>query len=90
MQVSDLKNTYICLLLQCLENWKFIDLSDSKQLMKIPKLSSMPNLVKLNLGGCRSFYQFHSSVDAFPKMEFLRCLILVGVESKNSQALLGP
>ena len=49
----------------------------------------MPNLVKLNLGGCRSFYQFHSSVDAFPKMEFLKVLNFSGSRIKELPSIIG-
>ena len=55
---------------------KFVDVSDSQQLIKMPKLSSMPNLESLNIEGCTSFYKLHSSIGAFPYMNFLKELLL--------------
>ena len=51
---------------------KFIDLSNSQQLIKIPKFSRMPKLEKLNLEGCVSFSKLHSSIGTFSEMKFLR------------------
>ncbi|KAJ9697372.1 hypothetical protein PVL29_009268 [Vitis rotundifolia] len=57
---------------KCLAELKFIDLSNSQQLIKIPKFSRMPNLEKLNLKGCVSFCKLHSSIGTFSEMKFLR------------------
>ena len=51
---------------------KFIDLSNSQQLIKIPEFSRMPKLEKLNLEGCVSFSKLHSSIGTFSEMKFLR------------------
>ena len=53
-----------------------MNVSDSQQLIKMPKLSSMPNLERLNIGGCTSFCKLHSSIGAFPDMKFLKELLL--------------
>ena len=63
-------------LLQHHEKLKFVDVSDSQQLIKMPKLSSMPNLESLNIKGCTSFYKLHSSNGAFPYMNFMKELLL--------------
>ena len=79
----------ICLMLQDLPNLKFIDLSDSQQLMKIPKFSTMPNLERLNLGGCTSFCELHPSVDASPRMKFLKVLNFRGSRIKELTSSIG-
>ncbi|RVW60158.1 TMV resistance protein N [Vitis vinifera] len=56
---------------KCLAELKFIDLSNSQQLIKIPKFSRMPKLEKLNLVGCVSFSQLHSSIGTFSEMNYL-------------------
>eukprot|EP00261_Vitis_vinifera_P032275 XP_019073518.1 PREDICTED: TMV resistance protein N isoform X4 [Vitis vinifera] len=56
---------------KCLAELKFIDLSNSQQLIKIPKFSRMPKLEKLNLEGCVSFSRLHSSIGTFSEMNFL-------------------
>ena len=53
---------------------KFINLSNSQQLIKIPEFSRMPKLEKLNLHGCVSFSKLHSSIGTFSEMKFLRVL----------------
>ena len=63
-------------LLQHHEKLKFVDVSDSQQLIKMPKLSSMPNLESLNIKGCMSFCKLHSSIGEFPDMKFLKELLL--------------
>ncbi|XP_034691602.1 disease resistance protein RPV1-like [Vitis riparia] len=72
-----LKNSNIKELLigeKCLAELKFIDLSNSRQLIKIPKLSRMPELEILNLGGCVNFCKLHSSIGKFFEMKILRVL----------------
>ncbi|XP_059594018.1 disease resistance protein RUN1 isoform X3 [Vitis vinifera] len=56
----------------CFAELKFIDLSNSQWLIKIPKFSRMPKLEKLNLEGCVSFSKLHSSIGTFSEMKFLR------------------
>ncbi|XP_034691609.1 disease resistance protein RUN1-like isoform X2 [Vitis riparia] len=56
---------------KCFPELKFIDLSNSQWLIKIPKFSRMPNLEKLNLEGCVSFSKLHSSIGTFSEMKFL-------------------
>ncbi|KAL6315341.1 hypothetical protein AAG906_000445 [Vitis piasezkii] len=58
------------------EELKFIDLSYSQQLIKIPEFSRMPKLEKLNLEGCTSFHNLDSSVGALHDMRFLWKLCL--------------
>ena len=41
----------------------------------------MPNLERLNLGGCTSFHKFHSSIGT--EMKFLRELHLHGIRIKE-------
>ncbi|XP_059594083.1 disease resistance protein RUN1 isoform X3 [Vitis vinifera] len=53
---------------KCLAELKFIDLSNSQQLIKIPKFSRMPKLEKLNLEGCVSFSRLHSSIGHVPRL----------------------
>ena len=67
-----------CLLLQYLAELKFIDLSNSKRLIKLPELSRMPKLEKLNLKGCTSFCKLHSSIGTFSEMIFLKELNFSG------------
>ncbi|GKB22053.1 NB-ARC domains-containing protein [Tanacetum coccineum] len=43
-------------------NLRSIDLSFSKELIKIPDLTSTPKLVKLNLQGCTNLKELHESV----------------------------
>ncbi|GJW08788.1 NB-ARC domains-containing protein, partial [Tanacetum coccineum] len=45
-----------------LPNLRSIDLSFSKDLIKIPDLTSTPKLVKLNLEGCTNLKELHESV----------------------------
>ncbi|RVW37477.1 putative WRKY transcription factor 19 [Vitis vinifera] len=62
---------------KCLEELKGIDLSNSKQLVKMPKFSSMPNLERLNLeGGCEQLRSFPSSM----KFESLKLFISIDVK----------
>ncbi|KAJ9705642.1 hypothetical protein PVL29_003623 [Vitis rotundifolia] len=54
-----------------LEELKGIDLSNSKQLVKMPKFSSMPNLERLNLEGCTSLRELHSSIGDLKSLTYL-------------------
>ncbi|KAJ9676325.1 hypothetical protein PVL29_025045 [Vitis rotundifolia] len=74
---------------KCLAKLKFIDLSNSKQLIKMPKFSSMPNLERLNLEECTHLRQLHSSISAFPEMKFLRELNLSGSGIKEVPSSIG-
>ncbi|KAL6316351.1 hypothetical protein AAG906_017987 [Vitis piasezkii] len=56
---------------KCLEELKGIDLSNSKQLVKMPKFSSMPNLKRLNLEGCTSLRELHSSIGDLKSLTYL-------------------
>ncbi|XP_019071921.1 disease resistance protein RPV1-like [Vitis vinifera] len=53
------------------EELKGIDLSNSKQLVKMPKFSSMPNLERLNLEGCTSLCELHSSIGDLKSLTYL-------------------
>ncbi|KAJ9701189.1 hypothetical protein PVL29_006505 [Vitis rotundifolia] len=59
---------------KCLADLKFIDLSNSQQLIKIPEFSRIPKLEKLNLDSCISFSKLHSSIGTVSQMKFLRVL----------------
>ncbi|XP_076890286.1 disease resistance protein RML1B-like [Bidens hawaiensis] len=48
-----------------------IDLSFSRDLNKIPDLTSTPNLVKLNLRGCKKLKELHQSVLSHKRLEYL-------------------
>ena len=65
---------------------KFVDVSNSRQLIKMPNFSSMPNLERLNIEGCTSLRKLHSSIGAFPEMKFLKELLLnrIGIEIPES------
>ncbi|KAJ9707522.1 hypothetical protein PVL29_002521 [Vitis rotundifolia] len=70
----NLKSSNIKELLQgekCLAKLKFIDLSYSQQLIKIPEFSRMPKLERLDLEGCTSFHNLDSSVGVLHDMKFL-------------------
>ncbi|KAL6316340.1 hypothetical protein AAG906_017975 [Vitis piasezkii] len=56
---------------KCLGKLKAIDLSNSKRLVKVPKFSSMPNLEKLNLKGCTSLRELHSSIGDLKRLTYL-------------------
>ncbi|KAJ9676011.1 hypothetical protein PVL29_024811 [Vitis rotundifolia] len=62
-------------------NLKGIDLSYSKQLVKMPKFSYMPNLERLNLEGCTSLCELHSSIG---NLKWLTYLNLGGCEQLQS------
>ncbi|XP_034676870.1 disease resistance protein RPV1-like isoform X2 [Vitis riparia] len=66
---------------KCLGKLKGIDLSNSKQLVKMPKFSSMPNLERLNLEGCTSLRELHSSIG---DLKWLTYLNLRGCEQLQS------
>ncbi|KAJ4723825.1 putative disease resistance protein (TIR-NBS-LRR class) [Melia azedarach] len=51
-----------------LDKLKHIDLSNSKQLLKLPDLSKAPNLEKLILKGCSSLVETHSSIQHLSKL----------------------
>ncbi|XP_034674591.1 disease resistance protein RPV1-like [Vitis riparia] len=74
---------------KCFAGLKFLDLSNSQQLLKIPKFSSMPKLETLNLKGCTSFCNLHLSVDAFHEMKFLRELNFSGTGIKELPSGIG-
>ena len=58
-------------MLQRLKELKGIDLSNSKQLVKMPKFSSMPNLERLNLEGCTRLRELHSSIGDLKSLTYL-------------------
>ncbi|KAH9725874.1 ADP-ribosyl cyclase/cyclic ADP-ribose hydrolase [Citrus sinensis] len=66
---------------QNLVNLKEIDLSGSKQLTKLPDLSLARNLESLDLWGCSSLMETHSSIQYLNKLAFL---YLVSCESLRS------
>ncbi|XP_025015043.2 disease resistance protein RUN1 [Ricinus communis] len=50
---------------------KFIDLRDCEFLTGTPDFSAIPNLERLNLGGCSKLVEVHQSVGNLAKLEFL-------------------
>ncbi|XP_076955704.1 disease resistance-like protein DSC1 [Bidens hawaiensis] len=54
-----------------LPNLRSIDLSFSRDLTKIPDLSSTPKLVKLSLKGCTKLKELHGSVLSHKRLEFV-------------------
>ncbi|KAK9056058.1 hypothetical protein SSX86_027145 [Deinandra increscens subsp. villosa] len=54
-----------------LPNLRSIDLSFSKDLTKIPDLTSTLNLVKLNLQGCTKLKELHPSVLSHKRLQYL-------------------
>ena len=76
-------------MLQNHEKLKFVDVSNSQQLIKMPNLSSMPNLEILNIGGCTSLHKLHSSIGAFSHMKFIKELRLNGTGIKEVPTSIG-
>ena len=74
---------YFLFLLQIHEKLKFVDVSNSQQLIKMPNFSSMPNLERLNIGGCTSLHKLHSSIGACPYMKFIKELRFNGTGIKE-------
>ncbi|KAI3741467.1 hypothetical protein L1987_59141 [Smallanthus sonchifolius] len=54
-----------------LPNLRFIDLSFSKDLIKIPDLTSTPDFVKLNLQGCTKLKELHQSVLFHKRLQYI-------------------
>ncbi|KAK4278811.1 hypothetical protein QN277_016608 [Acacia crassicarpa] len=54
--------------MQHLKNLKFIDLSNSHDLVETPDFSKIPNLEKLNLEGCSSLVAVHHSLGQLEKL----------------------
>ena len=75
--------------LQNYEKLKFADVSNSRQLIKMPNFSSMPNLERLNIEGCTSVRKLHSSIGAFPEMKFLKELLLNRIGIKELPSSIG-
>lgn len=51
-----------CILLQVLENLKFMSLADCKYLIETPDFSRVTNLKILNFDGCTHLRKIHSSI----------------------------
>ncbi|XP_037496401.1 disease resistance protein RPV1 [Jatropha curcas] len=66
---------------QYLVNLKQIDLSWSEYLIKIPDLSKAINIERINLQGCTSLVELHSSTQHLKKLEFLALSCCVNVRS---------
>ena len=75
--------------LQNHEKLKFADVSNSRQLIKMPNFSSMPNLERLNIEDCTSLRKLHSSIGAFPEMKFLKELLLNRIGIKELPSSIG-
>ncbi|KAF5806335.1 putative P-loop containing nucleoside triphosphate hydrolase, leucine-rich repeat domain superfamily [Helianthus annuus] len=79
-----------------LPNLRSINLSFSKNLTKIPDLTSASNLVKLNLEGCTNLTRLHASVLLLKRLRYLNlkgctCLKSLGrrsMEMEDLEALL--
>jgi Leucine-rich repeat (LRR) protein len=63
-------NNFI-VLLQSLPKLKILDLSDSRNLIKVPDLTGAPNLEKLILQGCVNLYEVHPSVGVLKRLTLL-------------------
>ncbi|KAJ0789564.1 putative TIR domain, P-loop containing nucleoside triphosphate hydrolase [Helianthus annuus] len=75
-----------------LPNLRSINLSFSKNLTKIPDLTSASNLVKLNLEGCTNLTRLHPSVLLLQRLRYLNlkgctCLKTLGRSSMEMEAL---
>ncbi|XP_022035394.1 disease resistance protein RUN1-like [Helianthus annuus] len=71
-----------------LPNLRSIDLSFSKDLTKIPDLTSTPKLVKLNLEGCTKLKELHKSVLFHKRIRYLNlsgCTHLQGLGRSNME-----
>ncbi|KAF2319821.1 hypothetical protein GH714_019407 [Hevea brasiliensis] len=66
---------------QALENLKFLYLSDSLELTRVPELSSIPKLELLFLDGCRSLIEIPSSIG---ELKCLKEISLIGCEELHS------
>ena len=68
------------------EKLKFVDVSNSQQLIKMPNFSTMPNLERLNIGGCTSLHKLHSYIGAISHMKFIKelCLNETGIKEVPS------
>ena len=75
--------------LQNHEKLKFVDVSNSRQHIKMPNFSSMQNLERLNIEGCTSLRKLHSSIGAFPEMKFLKELLLNRIGIKELPSSIG-
>ncbi|XP_004289196.1 PREDICTED: protein SUPPRESSOR OF npr1-1, CONSTITUTIVE 1-like [Fragaria vesca subsp. vesca] len=63
-----------------LENLEVLDLSYFQQLKKIPDLSGVPNLKKLNLEGCVKLSEVHSTIGCLQHLVFLNLKGCVDLE----------
>ncbi|KAJ9539479.1 LOW QUALITY PROTEIN: hypothetical protein OSB04_032212 [Centaurea solstitialis] len=64
-----------------LPNLRSINLSFSKDLMKIPDLTSTTNLVKLNLEGCTNLTQLHESILSQKKLRYMNLKGCTGLKN---------
>lgn len=68
--------------LQTLTNLTRMDLRGSGNLVKMPDFKGVPNLERLDLGGCSGLLQLHPSIAALPKLSFLNlksCTSLISI-----------
>ncbi|XP_071718526.1 disease resistance protein RPV1-like [Rutidosis leptorrhynchoides] len=73
---------------QDLPNLRYINLAFSKDLTKIPDLTSAQNLVKLNLEGCSKLNKLHKSVLLLKKLRYLNlngCTTLQSLGRSNME-----
>ncbi|KAG2670506.1 hypothetical protein I3760_14G088500 [Carya illinoinensis] len=55
--------------LAVLNNLKYLDLSDSENLIETPKLTEAPNLEKIYLAGCESLCEVHPSIGLLKRLK---------------------
>ncbi|XP_030957638.1 TMV resistance protein N-like isoform X2 [Quercus lobata] len=67
---------------------KYIDLSDSKNLIRTPDFSGVPILEELNLSGCVSLVEIHPSIGQLYKLRYLhlrKCESLTDLPSMSAK-----
>ncbi|KAG6629467.1 hypothetical protein CIPAW_14G087000 [Carya illinoinensis] len=57
--------------LMVLNNLKYLDLSDSENLIETPNLTEAPNLEKIYLAGCESLCEVHPSIGLLKRLKHL-------------------
>ncbi|RVW59237.1 TMV resistance protein N [Vitis vinifera] len=57
----------------CLRNLRYINLSDSQQLIELPNFSNVPNLERLFLSGCVSLESLPGDIDQLKHLLVLNC-----------------
>ncbi|CAL8173646.1 unnamed protein product [Prunus armeniaca] len=66
-------------------NLKYMDLSNSDKLTSIPDFTRIPNLEKLNLGGCKKLGEVHLSIAVHKKLKVLSFYQCKSIQSLPSE-----